>query len=72
LHYYDILPPLYHWRLEEKNVQNLDLALITCIDFEEQYHRIGFSFGVCDSHKDLSSLISIILYLQNHMLFLEH
>jgi hypothetical protein len=72
LHYYDLLPPLYHWWLEEKNVQNLELALITCLDFEEQSHRTSFSFGGSDSHKDLSSLMPIIQDLQNHMLSLEH
>jgi hypothetical protein len=71
LHYYDILPPLYHWRLEEKNVQNLELALITFLDFEEKMHRTCFSFGDCNLHKDLSSLMFVIQDLQNHMFSLE-
>jgi hypothetical protein len=33
LHYYELLPPLYRWRLEEKNVQNLELALSTYLNF---------------------------------------
>jgi hypothetical protein len=72
LHCYDVLPPLYRWPLEEKNVQNLELALNTCLDFEEQSRRTGFSFGVSDSHKYLSSLITIIKDLQDRMLFLEY
>jgi hypothetical protein len=68
--YYELLPPLYQWRLEEKNVQNLELDLITCLDFEEQSQRTCFSFGVSDSYKYLSSLIPIIKDLQDHMLFL--
>jgi hypothetical protein len=57
--------------LEEKNVQNLELALSTCLDFEEKIHRTGYSFGIYDSHKDLSSLIPIIKSLQDRMFFLE-
>jgi hypothetical protein len=72
LHYYDLLPPLYRWRLEENNVQNLELALTTCLDFEEQSRRTGFSFGVFNSQKYLSSLIPIIKDLQDRMLFLEY
>jgi hypothetical protein len=71
LHYYEILPPLYRWRLEEKNVQNLELALTTCLDFEEQIRRTGFSFGIHDLHKDLSFLIPVIKSLQDRMFFLE-
>jgi hypothetical protein len=71
LHYYELLPPLYRWRLEEKNVQNLELALTTCLDFEEKICRTGFSFGIHDSHKYLSSFIPIIKSLQDHMFFLE-
>jgi hypothetical protein len=71
LHYYEILPPLYRWWLEEKNVQNLELSLSTCLDFEEKISRTCYSFGVYDSHKDLSSLIPIIKILQDHMFFLE-
>jgi hypothetical protein len=70
-HYYKLLPPLYQWRLDENNVQNLELALSTCLDFEEKIHRIGYSFGISDLHKDLSSLITIIKGLQDHMFFLE-
>jgi hypothetical protein len=47
--YYELLPPFYRWRLEEKNVQNLELALITCLVFVEQSQRTSFSFGVFDS-----------------------
>jgi hypothetical protein len=57
LHYYELFPPLYRWWLEEKNVQNLELALSTCLNFEEQNRRTGYSFGIYDSHKELSSLI---------------
>jgi hypothetical protein len=71
LHYYELLPPLYRWRLEENNVQNLELALSTCLDFEEKIRRTGYSFGIHDSHKDLSSLIIVIKSLQDHMFFLE-
>jgi hypothetical protein len=71
LHYYELLPPLYRWWLEEKNVQNLELALSTCLDFEEKIRRTCYSFGIHDSHKDLSSLIPIIKSLQDHMFFLE-
>jgi hypothetical protein len=71
LHYYELLPPLYRWQLEEKNVQNLELSLSTCLDFEEEIHRTGYSFGIDDSHKDLSSLIPIIKSLQYLMFFLD-
>jgi hypothetical protein len=43
LHYYELLPPLYRWRLEEKNVQNLELALSTCLDFKEKICRTSYS-----------------------------
>jgi hypothetical protein len=65
------IPPIYRWRLEEKNVQNLELALTNCLDFKEQIRRTGLSFGIHDSHKYLSSLIPIIKSLQDHMFFLE-
>jgi hypothetical protein len=71
LHYYELFPPLYRWRLEEKNVQNLELALSTCLNFEEQNRRTGYSFGIYDSHKELSSLIPVIKSLQDRMSFLE-
>jgi hypothetical protein len=71
LHYYELLPPLYRWQLEEKNVQNLELFLSTCLDFEEKIRRTCYSFGIYDSHKELSSLILVIKSLQDHMFFLE-
>jgi hypothetical protein len=54
LHYYELLPPLYRWQLEEKDVQSVELALTTCLHLEEKIRRTSFSFGVHDSHKDLS------------------
>jgi hypothetical protein len=51
-HYYDLLPPLYRWQLEEKKFQDLDLSLITFLDFKEKFCRKGFSFGGYDSQKD--------------------
>ena len=48
LHYYELLPPLYRWWLEEKNVQNLEIALTILLDFEEKIRRTGFSFGIHD------------------------
>jgi hypothetical protein len=71
-HYYYHLPPLYRWSLEEKNVQNLELELTTCLDFKEKSCRTSFYFGGFDSHKDFSSLMPIIQDLQDHMLSLEH
>jgi hypothetical protein len=72
LHYYDLLPPLYHWKLEENFIQNLELALTTFLDFKEQSRRTSFSICVLDSHNDLSSLMPIIQDLQDHMLSLEY
>jgi hypothetical protein len=71
LHYYEFIPPLYRWRLEEKNVQSLELVLSTFLDFEEKIHRTCYSFGIHDSHKGFSSLIPFINSLQDRMFFLE-
>jgi hypothetical protein len=56
LYYYQILPPLYRWKLEENNVQNPQLSLTTFLNFKEKICRTSFSFGIHNSHKDLSSL----------------
>jgi hypothetical protein len=53
------------------NVKNLELSLCTFLDFEEKIRRTSYSFGIHDSHKDLSSLIPVIKSLQDHMFFLE-
>jgi hypothetical protein len=71
LHYYELLPPPYRWRLEGNNVQKIELALSTCLDFEEKNRRTGYSFGIYDSHKELSSLIPVIKSLQDRKFLLE-
>ena len=53
-------------------MQNLELDLTTCLDFEEQSHIKCFSFDGYNLHKDLLSLMHVIQDLQNHMLSLEH
>jgi hypothetical protein len=68
MHYYNALPSPYRHRLEEKSIDNLDSALHTCLEYEEQLERTGLPQGESVKQTDMSTLLQLVQYMNNIMI----
>jgi hypothetical protein len=68
MHYYNTLPSPYRPRLEEKAIDNLDFALQTCLEYEEQLERTDLPKGDLVIQVDMSSLLQLVQDMNNRMI----
>jgi hypothetical protein len=71
MNYYNALPSPYRHRLEEKSIDNLDSALHTYSEYEEQLERTGLPQGEAVRKTDMSALFQLIQDMNNHMISFE-
>ena len=68
MHYYNALPSPYRHRIEEKDIDNLDSALQTCLEYEEKLKRMGLPKGDLVKQTYMFSLLKLMQYMNNRMI----
>jgi hypothetical protein len=71
MHYYNVPPSPYRYRLEEKSIDNIGSTLHTCLEYEDQFKKIDLPKGDSIKKTNMSSLLQLVQDMNNRMIAYE-